>query len=455
MVKCVSKSLHISHPQASLQMKLLLISLFLLIITTAAIVSATVPPSTVDETTIFKNSASRASPSSFPVHFTRKAESLQNNTSSSNSKRANFEDTITRTAGTNCNQPSSSLTCDMCCNGNCCENPSFWTPKSSSLDNTQIWIPIRFAFVIPSSFTTSTLPSQQAQKDLLSRTNKAFEYFPFRFLWKNETVIQDDSVWQHCATDPCFTNSNCGFVTTLLPAVNADVHNEIVLIMCHGINYLGEAQFPWAAPAVQYLQMQLDKGMTTPTIVHELGHYLGLMHTFEGGCTLDDQGDWVSDTVQSSSSNSNCNIEKDSCPGIGGVDDTFNFMNYALNWNCGLSFTTGQRQRAIAAVEYNRPTLVANTRVSLTTSNSLNASANSVERTPACATTASSFSDCWCENEVLDPSTYCRAVASDGATFAVGPTPAPQQGGAGVGPIGGVGSYLMLLVVGVLCVFFL
>jgi hypothetical protein len=367
----------------------------------------------------------RPSPSSFPSHFSQRTGDKL----SSESQRADFEDTIARTAGTNCHQSAgSSYTCDMCCNGNCCENPSTWTPKSSSLDNAQSWIPVRFAFVIPTSFSLGSLPSQQDQKTLIGRTNQAFQYFPFRFLYSSQTIIQNDTVWNQCATDPCFTSSSCGFLNILLPAVNADVHNEIVIIMCHGISYLGEAQFPWAAPSVQYVQLQLNKGMTTPTIVHELGHYLGLFHVFEGSCSTADQGDWVSDTPQASSANGNCFIVKDSCPGLAGVDDSYNFMNYGLNWDCNLHFTDGQLSRAIAAMEYYRPTLVKNTKISLTSSNAVNnTSSNSVERTPACTTYAETFNDCWCENPDLDPSTWCKSAAPPGTTFTAGATPAPRS----------------------------
>jgi len=53
------------------------------------------------------------------------------------------------------------------------------------------------------------------------------------------------------------------------------------------------------------------------TLVHEAGHWLGLRHTFQGGCT--GAGDGVDDTPPSAEANFECPIGLDSCPG-GGPD---------------------------------------------------------------------------------------------------------------------------------------
>jgi len=53
------------------------------------------------------------------------------------------------------------------------------------------------------------------------------------------------------------------------------------------------------------------------TLVHEAGHWLGLRHTFQGGCT--GVGDGVDDTPPSAEANFECPIGLDSCPG-GGPD---------------------------------------------------------------------------------------------------------------------------------------
>ena len=48
------------------------------------------------------------------------------------------------------------------------------------------------------------------------------------------------------------------------------------------------------------------------TLVHEAGHWLGLLHTFQGGCT--GVGDGVADTSPQASEGRGCPIGRKSCP---------------------------------------------------------------------------------------------------------------------------------------------
>jgi Pregnancy-associated plasma protein-A len=60
------------------------------------------------------------------------------------------------------------------------------------------------------------------------------------------------------------------------------------------------------------------------TAVHEVGHWLGLRHTFEGGCSA--TGDRIDDTAPEAIPGTTCAAPRDSCPGDNRTDPIENYM---------------------------------------------------------------------------------------------------------------------------------
>jgi hypothetical protein len=149
-----------------------------------------------------------------------------------------------------------------------------------------------------------------------------------------------------------FNNVDNPSVEAAMKSATREGDAGVLNIWSTNTSYLGFATFPsWYAADPELDGVVIQYGSVPggnianfnlgKTASHEVGHWLGLYHTFQGGCST--SNDQVSDTPAQRTSTSGCPNGKDTCPAAG-VDPIHNYMDYSYD-SCYNQFTPGQKTR--------------------------------------------------------------------------------------------------------------
>lgn len=199
--------------------------------------------------------------------------------------------------------------------------------------------------------------SSQMINNQITVLNQAYAAWGWSF-----NLVSTDFTTNSTWFNGCYGSSE----TAMKNALHQGTADDLNIYSCNPSNgILGYATFPSSynsAPlkdGVVLLYSSLPGGTAAPynlgdTGTHEVGHWMGLYHTFQGGCN--GNGDYVSDTPAERSPAYGCPTGLDSCRNKPGLDPITNFMDYTDD-ACMYEFTTGQDARMdsqFTTYRYNR-----------------------------------------------------------------------------------------------------
>ena len=184
---------------------------------------------------------------------------------------------------------------------------------------------------------------------------------------------------------------------------------------------LGFAQFPWersSRPNTDGIVVRADYFGSIGTAngnnnfgrvaTHEIGHWLGLFHPFQGGCNpTPPWGEDIADTPPVASPSFGCNLNANTCAEVSDKPDQIeNYMDYA-DGRCQNMYTIGQRARA--------DVMVSNYRSFMFTTENQNFTGINVNPRPTCAPIA---------DMPFEPIITCtgQAISLQSTTFGGPPT---------------------------------
>jgi len=212
---------------------------------------------------------------------------------------------------------------------------------------------IAVAFHVLHSGDTGRLTSEQV---LAQMTELNLDFAPSGFQFVLAALdYTDNDAW---------FNQSIANATPIRLTLAIDPAHTLNLYSCN-LPGLGFSLYPWQLPESSYQNCVFVSYLSLPgvgpppfnlgrTATHEVGHYLGLYHTFENGCAA--PGDFVADTPDEARPETGCPIGADTCPSPG-LDPIHNYMDYSDD-ACYTEFTPDQWARMCAMVATYRPSLL-------------------------------------------------------------------------------------------------
>lgn len=222
-----------------------------------------------------------------------------------------------------------------------------------SLENAELlaeanmeWIDIpTYFFIFPKHTSEEGMVYANRIDQQVDYLNKVYQAANIRFTKMNALMLRDDKLY-----------NNADLLEIGKHRQGGNDYRALNIYVCNldkGIG--GLAHYPVANPDARALTRDgvrvtegVFAGSKNPaynqggTVAHEVGHWLSLIHTFEGGC---DDRDGISDTPAQAAATFGCpKVATSSCPGKPGVDSIFNYMNYADD-ACKSEWTPGQIQQ--------------------------------------------------------------------------------------------------------------
>ena len=232
-----------------------------------------------------------------------------------------------------------------------------WIEKNGdpSLAKSTVTIPVAF-HVVRGDNGEWDVTDQQIE-DQLAVLNDGFSTTNFRFELDSINRVNNTTWSRH--------QPGTSTEVEMKTALAVDPLTTLNFYICNiGGGILGYATLPFSYPedsplhGVVCLYSSLPGGSAAPynlgdTGTHEVGHFVGLYHTFQGGCG---DGDQVADTPAEASPAFGCPTGRDTCasPGLDPID---NFMDYSDD-ACMVRFTPGQSDRADQLMATYRPAMV-------------------------------------------------------------------------------------------------